>query len=91
VALSRPLWFANTQMERRETAEASRAKPDPREILQARWFDCADYLADPKASVYNKLLVQTALTGHQLQSQKVAGYMQSPDEYEIFIGLNAPL
>jgi len=82
---------SNLYMVCRLSAEETEPKPDPREILQARWFDCADYLADPKASVYNKLLVQTALTGHQLQSQKVAGYMQSPDEYEIFIGLNASL
>ena len=70
----------------RLTAEETEPTPDPREILQARWFDCADYLADPNASPYNKLLVQTALTGQRLSSQKVAGYMKGPDEYEIFMG-----
>ena len=48
---------------------------------------CHEYLADPNASPYNKLLVQTALTGARLSSQKVEGYMKGPDEYEIFLGL----
>ncbi len=71
----------------RLTAEETEPKADPREILQARWFDCADYLKDPNASFYNKLLVQTALTGQRLYSHKVPGYMTSPDDYEIFTGL----
>ena len=78
---------SNLYMVCRLTAEETAPKPDPREILQARWFDCAEYLADPNASFYNKLLVQTALTGARLSSQKVPGYMQDPDDYEIFMGL----
>ena len=78
---------SNLYMVCRLTAEETAPKPDPREILQARWFDCAEYLADPNASFYNKLLVQTALTGARLSSQKVPGYMQGPDDYEIFMGL----
>lgn len=77
---------SNLYMVCRLTAEETEPKPDPHEILQARWFDCADYLADPNASPYNKLLVQAALTGARLASQKVPGYMKSPDEYEIFMG-----
>lgn len=77
---------SNLYMVCRLTAEETEPKPDPREILQARWFDCAEYLADPNASPYNKLLVQTALTGQRLSSQKVAGYMANPDQYEIFLG-----
>lgn len=78
---------SNLYMVCRLTAEETQPKADPREILQARWFDCNEYLADPKASFYNKLLVQTALTGARLSSQKVPDYMASPDDYEIFIGL----
>ncbi len=78
---------SNLYMVCRLTAEETEPKPDPREILQARWFDCAEYLADPNASPYNKLLVQTALTGQRLSSQKVEGYMKGPDDYEIFMGL----
>jgi len=77
---------SNLYMVCRLIAEETEPKPDPREILQARWFDCAEYLADPNASPYNKLLVQTALTGVRLTSQKVAGYMANPDQYEIFLG-----
>lgn len=78
---------SNLYMVCRLTAEETEPKPDPREILQARWFDCAEYLADSNASFYNKLLVQTALTGQRLSSQKVPGYMKGQDEYEIFMGL----
>jgi 8-oxo-dGTP diphosphatase len=78
---------SNLYMVCRLTAEETEPKADPREILQARWFHCADYLADEKASFYNKLLVQTALTGQRLAAQKVPGYMQNPDDYEIFSGL----
>jgi 8-oxo-dGTP diphosphatase len=78
---------SNLYMVCRLTAEETEPKPDPREILQARWFDCAEYLTYPNASYYNKLLVQTALTGARLSSQKVPGYMTSPDDYEIFMGL----
>lgn len=77
---------SNLYMVCRLTAEETQPVPEPGEILQARWFDCADYLADPNASAYNKLLVQTALTGQRLQSHTVAGYMQGADEYEIFMG-----
>lgn len=78
---------SNLYMVCRLTAEETEPKADPREILHARWFDCTEYLEDPNASYYNKLLVQTALTGQRLYSQKVPGYMKSPDEYEIFMGL----
>lgn len=77
---------SNLYMVCRLTAEETEPKADPREILQARWFDCAEYLIDPNASSYNKLLVQTALTGQRLFSHKVEGYMKSPDQYEIFLG-----
>lgn len=77
---------SNLYMVCRLIAEETAPKSDPHEILQARWFDCVDYLADPNASPYNKLLVQTALTGQRLSSQKVEGYMKSPDQYEIFLG-----
>lgn len=77
---------SNLYMVCRLTAEETEPKPDPREILQARWFDCAEYLNDASASPYNKLLVQTALTGSRLPSQKVPGYMKGPDDYEIFLG-----
>lgn len=78
---------SNLYMVCRLTAEETEPKPDPREILQARWFDCAEYLADSNASFYNKLLVQTALTGQRLSNQKVPGYMTNPDDYEIFMGV----
>ena len=77
---------SNLYMVCRLLAEETEPKPDPREILQARWFDCNEYLADPNASPYNKLLVQTAISGARLFNHKVAGYMHGPDDYEIFMG-----
>ncbi|WP_337843338.1 NUDIX domain-containing protein [Rheinheimera sp.] len=60
---------------------------DANEILQARWFEVDRYLQDDKASPYNKLLLKTALNGVVLHPHKVAGYMQSPEAYEIFSAL----
>lgn len=60
-------------------------KHDPVEIAQACWFDPAEFFSDEKASPYNKLLVEAALSGQGWDSVKVAGYRQSPELYEMFV------
>ncbi|MFC4656358.1 NUDIX domain-containing protein [Rheinheimera marina] len=68
-------------------AEEKTPVADPNEILQVRWFDIDAYLQDDKANPYNKLLLKTALKGVVLHPHKIAGYMQSPEAYEIFSAL----
>lgn len=58
---------------------------DPVEIAQARWFEPAEFFSDEKASPYNKLLVEAALSSQGWSSVKVAGYRQSPELYEMFV------
>lgn len=60
-------------------------KHDPVEIAQARWFTPIEFFSDEKASPYNKLLVEAALSGQGWDSVKVAGYRQSPELYEMFV------
>lgn len=60
-------------------------KHDPVEIAQACWFDPAEFFSDEKASPYNKLLVEAALSGQGWDSVKVAGYRQSRELYEMFV------
>lgn len=59
--------------------------PDPVEIAQARWWAPAEFFEDEKASPYNKLLVEAALSSQGWDSVKVAGYRQSPELYEMFV------
>jgi len=80
---------SNLYMVCRLLAPEQPVQPDAREILQARWFGVEDYLADVNASPYNKLLVKSAVQTAGLFSQQVTGYMQGPDQYEIFSGLAA--
>jgi len=55
------------------------------EIAEVRWFDVATYLDDEKASLYNKLLLKSAVSASRLVPHQVAGYMQSAADYEIFL------
>lgn len=55
------------------------------EIAEVCWFDVDTYLNDKKASLYNKLLLKSAVSSSRLVSHQVAGYMQSAADYEIFL------
>ncbi len=55
------------------------------EIFDARQFPIEDYLSDEKIGQYNKVILQSALKYSGLKSVKLPGYMDSDDEYEVFM------
>lgn len=59
--------------------------PAANEIAEVRWFDVETYLGDKKASLYNKLILKSAVSHSRLVSHQVSGYMQSVTDYEIFL------
>lgn len=66
-------------------AKSTALKAAENEIAEVRWFDVETYLNDEKASVYNKLLLKSAVSSCPLVLHQVAGYMQSAADYEIFL------
>ncbi|TQV71691.1 NUDIX domain-containing protein [Aliikangiella marina] len=58
------------------------------EIYDARWFPINDYLADEKIGQYNKFILRSALKSPGLKSIKLPGYMESEEEYEVFINID---
>lgn len=55
------------------------------EIAEVRWFDVETYFNDEKASLYNKLILKSAVSQSRLVSHQVEGYMKSAADYEIFL------
>jgi 8-oxo-dGTP diphosphatase len=55
------------------------------EIFDARWFPIDDYLADEKIGKYNQYILKSALQFPGLKSIKLPSYMNSDNEYEVFI------
>ena len=66
-------------------AQTTALQPAENEIADVRWFDVETYLNDEKASLYNKLILKSAVRHSRLVLHQVAGYMQSPADYEIFL------
>jgi 8-oxo-dGTP diphosphatase len=55
------------------------------EIADLRWFDVDAYLQDEKASLYNKLILKSAVSQARLVSHQVPDYLKSAADYEIFL------
>jgi len=55
------------------------------EIFDARWFPVDEYLADPKIGRYNQEILKSALQHPGLRSVKLPHYMNSNDDYEVFL------
>ncbi len=58
---------------------------DTTEIGRAMWISTEEYLASPEVGLYNKCVVQAALSSKPLKSIKIEGYMNRPEDYEIFL------
>jgi 8-oxo-dGTP diphosphatase len=58
---------------------------DETEIAQAMWIPVEQYLARQGIGHYNRCVVQAALAAPPLASIKIDGYMDGPDDYEIFV------
>jgi 8-oxo-dGTP diphosphatase len=57
---------------------------DETEIAKAMWINVDDYLALSGIGHYNRCVVKAALAAPPLASIKLDGYMDGPDDYEIF-------
>lgn len=57
---------------------------DPVEIADAKWVDIDTYLADERVGVYGKHALRAALAPSSWPAHKLDGYMQGPDDYEIY-------
>lgn len=57
---------------------------DESEIGKAEWTPVDDYLASAEVGLYNKRVVRAALSARPLASIKIDGYMDGPDEYEVY-------
>jgi 8-oxo-dGTP pyrophosphatase MutT (NUDIX family) len=58
---------------------------DEVEIAQAMWIPVDQYLAREGIGLYNRCVVQAALAAPPMASIKLDGYMDGPDDYEIFV------
>lgn len=58
---------------------------DESEIGDAAWIPVEDYIASDEVGLYNKRVVQAALSAEPLSSIKIHGYMDDLDAYEIFL------
>lgn len=63
--------------------------PQAGEIDDAKWFLPTDYLADPLASPYNKLLLQRALDAQLWTDVKVDQYRPQQADYELWLANSA--
>lgn len=57
---------------------------DESEIGKAQWTPADEYLASEEVGLYNKRVVQAALSSRPLSSIKIDGYMDRPDDYEVY-------
>jgi len=58
---------------------------DEVEIGNAKWIPVDEYLNHPGVGSYNKRVVMAALASSSLASVKIDGYMDSPEDYEIYL------
>lgn len=57
---------------------------DETEIGKAMWISVDDYLSSEGVGHYNKLVVKAAISSKPLASVKLDGYMDNPNDYEIY-------
>jgi len=57
---------------------------DEVEIGKALWMPVNEFIENSGVGLYNKHIVEMALTSGGLKSVQIDGYMNSPDEYEIY-------
>ena len=62
---------------------------DGNEIGQAMWVPVDEYLAREGIGLYNRRVVTAALSAPTLVSIKIDGYMDGPDDYEIYLSESA--
>lgn len=65
-------------------SEQTDVAPDYREIAAAAWFDPQQFLRDPQAHPYNKLLVEAALNSPLWQIRDLPEYQAGPLGFELF-------
>ena len=65
-------------------SEQTDVVPDYAEIAAAAWFDPQQFLHDPKAHPYNKLLVEAALGSPLWQARDLPEYQAGPLGFELF-------
>ncbi len=58
---------------------------DEVEIGKAMWVSVDEYLANNEVGQYNKRVVNAALHCSAMKSVKIDGYMNHPDEYEVYL------
>lgn len=75
---------SNLYIVARLRSEHSELAPDYREIAAAAWFDPLQFLTDPLAHPYNKLLVQAALGSSLLTARDLPEYQAGPFGFELF-------
>lgn len=65
-------------------SEQTDVAPDYTEIEAAAWFDPRQFLLDPQAHPYNKLLVEAALSSPLWQMRDLPEYQAGPLGFELF-------
>ncbi len=75
---------SNLYLVARLFSEQTDVAPDFTEIAAAAWFDPQQFLLDPKAHPYNKLLVEAALTSPLWQARELPEYQAGPLGFELF-------
>lgn len=75
---------SNLYLVARLHSEQLDVSPDFREIAAAAWFDPVQFLADPLAHPYNKLLVQAALDSDLWTARELPEYQAGPLGFELF-------
>lgn len=65
-------------------SEQTHVAPDYKEIAAAAWFDPQQFLLDPKAHSYNKLLVEAALDSPLWQARDLPEYQAGSLGFELF-------
>lgn len=65
-------------------SEQTDVAPDYREIAAAAWLDPQQFLRDPQAHPYNKLLVEAALNSPLWQIRDLPEYQAGPLGFELF-------
>lgn len=58
---------------------------DEVEIGKAMWVSVDEYLSNSEVGLYNKRVVNAAVSYKPMKSVKIDGYMNNPDEYEVYL------
>lgn len=64
---------------------SSEITPDPREISEARWMDVNEYLGSDSTHVFNRAIVEAALSGQKLTLSDKIDYSFSLRDIEVFL------